>query len=355
MASIRKRTKKDGSASYRVEIRLKGFPSQRATFSRLTDAKRWTQQTESAIREGRYFKTSEAQRHTAAQLVDRYIADVLPTKPKQAYTQTQQLKWWKSEIGDYVLGDVTPALIAEKRDQLLNEQTKRKTKRSPATTNRYLAALSHAFSIAVKEWGWLEDNPVRKVRKPTEPKGRVRFLSDDERMRLLETSAKSDSPFLYLVVVLALSTGMRRGEIMGLKWADVDFQRGCVTLHQTKNGEVRVVPIAGHALDELKRHAKVRRLDTDLLFPGKVKQSVPVDITKPWRTALTRASIEDFKFHDLRHSAASYLAMNGASIAEIAEVLGHKTLQMVKRYSHFSESHTANVVGRMNKKIFGDL
>jgi integrase len=139
----------------------------------------------------------------------------------------------------------------------------------------------------------------------------------------------------------------------------VDLHQGRITLHETKNGERRVVPLAGKALELLQAHAKVRRLDTPLLFPSKVrdpKTKVPVgpmDLRTPWENALKTAGIEDFRFHDLRHSAASYLAMNGASLAEIAEVLGHKTLQMVKRYSHLSEAHTAGVVARMNARIFG--
>jgi len=124
-------------------------------------------------------------------------------------------------------------------------------------------------------------------------------------------------------------------------------------LHDTKNGERRVVPVVGKALELLKDHAKVKRSDTSLLFPSKVDSQKPMDLRAPWKAALTKAGIEDFRFHDLRHSAASYLAMNGASLAEIAEVLGHKTLQMVKRYAHLSEAHTAGVVERMNKSIFG--
>jgi integrase len=114
-----------------------------------------------------------------------------------------------------------------------------------------------------------------------------------------------------------------------------------------------VVPLVGKALELLKAHAKVRRIDTPLLFPGKVKSNNPMDLRSPWLEAMKAAQIDDFRFHDLRHSAASYLAMNGASLAEIAEVLGHKTLQMVKRYSHLSEAHTTGVVSRMNDRIFG--
>jgi integrase len=182
----------------------------------------------------------------------------------------------------------------------------------------------------------------------------VRFLSDEERDALLSACKASSNPWLYTCVVVALSTGMRKGELMGLHWRDVDLQAGRITLRETKNGQIRVVPLAGPALALLREHAKVRRLDTDLLFPGARKGS-PVDLRTPWETALKRAGIENFRWHDLRHSTASYLAMNGASLAEIAEVLGHKTLAMVKRYAHLSEAQTADVVGRMNERFLGNL
>lgn len=359
MASIEKRVSGDGETSYRVKVRLKGFPVQSATFERLTDARKWAQQTESAIREGRHFKTTEAKRHTLAELIDRYCRDVLPSKPKIARDQTQQLAWWKEEIGSYALADVSPSLLAECRDKLGREITVRNKPRSPASVVRYMAALSAAFTTAVKEWGWLEDSPLRKVTKPREPRGRVRFLSDDERSRLLQACKESTNPYLYTVVVLALSTGMRQGEIMSLTWDDVDLNQGRAILHETKNGERRAVAITGHALELLRELSKVRRIDCNLLFPGKQsglqKVRKPMDLRTPWEAAVKKAELHDFKFHDLRHSAASYLAMNGASLAEIAEVLGHKTLAMVKRYAHLSEGHTARVVAAMNNKIFGGV
>lgn len=351
MATIEKRTNGDKTV-YRVKVRLKGYPVQSATFERLTDARKWEQHTEAAIREGRHFKTAEAKRHTLAQLIDRYIQSVLPTKPKSKDKQLPQLKWWKDEIGSYALADVTPALISECRDKLLSEPTNRSEKRSPATVVRYLAALSHAFTIAMKEWGWIEDSPMRKVRKPKEPRGRVRFLSDDERKRLLEACKESESPVLYPIVILALSTGMRLGEILNLTWDDVELDKGFLILHETKNNERRRVPVTGLALRELAKVNKIRRIDTKLIFPGNVKGK-PIYIRPAWEKAVEKAEIEDFRFHDLRHSAASYLAMNGASLSEIAEVLGHKTLHMVKRYAHLSEAHTAAVVEKMNKRIFG--
>jgi integrase len=145
---------------------------------------------------------------------------------------------------------------------------------------------------------------------------------------------------------------MRQGELIGLKWADIFIKDGYLILHQTKNGERRRIPLTGLALELLAEHAKVRRLNSDLLFPGTIHKDQPIDLRSPFEKALKQAGINDFHWHDLRHCTASYLAMNGASLGEIAEVLGHKTLSMVKRYSHLSDSHVSNVVGSMNKKIF---
>jgi integrase len=352
MANIEKRTAQDGKVTYRVKVRLKGYPTQSATFDRKTDAQKWVQQTEAAIREGRHFKTTESKRHTLSDAIERYINDVIPTKPKNTVNQVGQLKWWKENLGDYSLADVTPALIAQYRDKLAKTPSQRGETRSNATVNRYLAVLSHLFTMAIKEWGWIEDNPLRKVTKPKESRGRVRFLSDDERARLLVECKKSEGPYLYIAVVLALSTGGRRMEILGLSWNDVDFNRGIITLHETKNGDRRVLPLAGHAFELMKEHNKVRHVTSSLVFPGKNINN-PVDLRTPFETVLKRAEITDFRWHDLRHSCASYLAMNGASLAEIAEILGHKTLQMVKRYAHLSEAHTSKVVARMNEAIFG--
>ena len=354
MASIEQRRTTDGKVSYRVKVRLKGHPLQTATFERRTDAKKWAQQVEAAIREGRYFKTVEAKRHTLAEMVNRFINDELPKLPRVQKLMASQLKWWGERIGHYTLADVTPALIAEYRDKLYRKGTVKRENLAPATVNRYLAALSIAFSTAVKEWGWLDDSPMRKVKKLKEPKGRVRFLSEFERNRLLNACKGSQNPYLYTIVILALSTGVRKMELLNITWDDVDVKRRTITLHDTKNGERRALPLAGPALELIQKMARVRRrIDTRMVFPGGKDPSKPINIRDSWEKALEAAEIEDFRFHDLRHSTASYLAMDGASLAEIAEVLGHKTLQMVKRYAHLSEQHTAGVVARMNEKIFG--
>ena len=347
MATIERRTGKDGHLVYRVKVRRRGTPPQTATFTKLAEARKWAQVTEGAALEGRHFPTAEAKRHTLADLIERYIRDVLPhkrTAPEDSRERT--LRWWQAQLGHCLLADLTPARIAEHRDLLARGH------RAKSTVNYYLKTLSPALTVAVREWGWLDDSPMRKVSKLKEPRGRVRFLSTEERERLLAACTVSKSKSLYTIVVLALATGGRQQELLTLRWPDVDFKRGTVTFQQTKNGERRTLPLTGPALALMRQHATVRRLDTTLVFPS--TSTKRRRIRDAWEYAVKRADIADFHFHDLRHSFASYLAMNGASLLEIAEALGHKTLAMVKRYAHLSEAHTRGVVERMNRAVFGE-
>ncbi len=365
MASIEKRTDAQGIVSYRVKVRLKGHPTQTATFDRLTDAKRWGTQTEAAIREGRHFKHAEAKKRTLADAIARYRRDMLP-RLKDAAGRDRLLRWWESEAGALFLADMTPAKIGEYRDTLKATPIKPRGKKpkpdaperflSDARVNRYLSALSPVFTACVNEWGWMDANPCERVTRGAESRGRVRYLSDDERAALLQACEQSETPELRLIVLVALTTGARKGEIMGLRWRDVDLTRQALTLHETKNGETRAAPLVGPALEAMREWAKVRPLDgSALVFPGRLAttRGKPLDIERPWRTAMKRAGLVDFHFHDLRHTAASYLAMNGAGLREIADILGHKTLAMVMRYSHLTHGHKTALVERMAAAVFG--
>ena len=351
MASIETRKNSDGTISYRAKVRLKGYPTQTATFERKTDAKEWASRTEREVKDGLHFKTAEAKKHTLSELVDRYLSDIQRDYPKRYPEIEYLLRWWKNELGEYSLSKITKPLIIEKRDKLLSTIGRNNKPRSPATANRYMTALSHAFTIALNQWEWINEHPMKKIAKLPEPRGRIRFLDEKERASLLEECKKHNE--LYLLVVLALSTGARHGELINLKWQDVDLKRQVIILHDTKNKERRVLPVVNHAYQLMQEHNKVRNIASNLVFPSPYSAKEPWNSRSTWEKAVKNAKIEDFRFHDLRHSAASYLAMNGASLAEIAEVLGHKTLQMVKRYAHLSEAHTASVVEKMNNKIFG--
>jgi len=248
---------------------------------------------------------------------------------------------------------------------MLRTKTVRHALPAPATILRKIASFAAVLKVAQRDWGWIESSPLAQISKPSAGRGRVRFLSAEERERLLSACKESSLPTLHAIVILAISTGMRLGEIMSLRWELVDVQDrisiGHAQLLKTKNGERRGVSIAGAALAELRtiRRAVTEKKQsttelTGLLFPSqRLGGKKSIDIRRPWKVAVAKSGLVDFRFHDLRHSAASYLAMNGATPSEIAEILGHKTLSMVKRYAHLSPAHTAMVVERMNAEIFG--
>ncbi len=196
----------------------------------------------------------------------------------------------------------------------------------PATVNRMLAALSVAFAAAVKKWQWTESNPVFQVKKKKKPCGCERFLSDDERDRLLVACQDSECELLYPVVVFALNTGARKDEILSLTWPDSDWGNGIAIFRDTKNSEVRSVPLTGNLQKELQRLSKVRRIDTKLVFPRKDGKA-PVELRDHWTNAIDKAKITDFRFHDPRHTAASYVLGEGVSLGQLAEILGTRRWQ----------------------------
>lgn len=352
MATIEVRPSSEGKTVYRVKIRLNGAPPRSETFKRLTDARRWAQSTEAAIWDGRHFKDAAARKHTAGELIDRYIKEVLPSKPRNASNQKAQLLWWKQQLGHLLLANLTPAEIGRCRDQLSARTVRGRNRLSASTVNRYLAALSVAITAAFKEWEWLDVNPMGKVRKLKESRGRVRTLTKVEIGDLLAACKASKAPHLYLIALLAVSTGMRLGEILTLTRGQVDLEKQRLILTHTKNGDLRSVPLAGPALSELTLRLATPGASGDLLFPGK-RTGGPVDFRSAWDNILKKVGITNFRFHDLRHCASSLLLESGASLGQLAEVLGHRTLQMVKRYAHLSESHSAKLVTKMNADLFG--
>jgi len=356
MAWIQTRRKKNGKETHTATIRLKGLPAQTATFDRLTDARKWSHSMESALREGRLSSSIEAKRHTLSEVIDRFLLDPsIKNKTKENYRPW--LLWWKDEIGDLKLIDVTPSRISKHRDRLLKTPLQAKKlgleqrSRSPATCNRILAALSSVLGLASMEWQLIDENPCKKVRKLAEPKGRTRFLSSSERENLLKVCKESESKDLYLAVLISLNTGARKKEVWELNWNQVDLKNGVLTFNQTKNDDIRSVPLLGNVLDLLRERNKVRRIDTSMVFPSKADPKNGILLERPWKTALKKACIVDFRWHDLRHSAASYLAMSGVPMRSIAEILGHKTLQMVKRYSHLTLDHLREEINKMSEKF----
>lgn len=285
MATVQKRKNDDGTISYRVMIRLKGHPAAGATFTRLTDARQWAAKTEGDMKAGRYFSASKLK--TLDDLCDKYSVAASP-RLKSWNDVRSRLDWWRAKAGSEMLDAITPARIAEWRNELLATPKKYGGgQRSGADVNRTIAALSSAMSHAVKELGWIERNPCERVTKQKEAGGRVRFLSDDELPVLLTAVRASPHPDLLPAVLLALTTGARKGEILGLRWSQIDFKRRAITLHQgeTKNNSGRALPLSGEVVELLQVRNKVRRIDDDRVFPppDDCKQ---LELREPWKTAL---------------------------------------------------------------------
>jgi len=369
MASFRERISNGGQRSWQVQVRRKGASALNATFSTKRAAERWASIQEGEIAAAKHLPHLEAERHTVNELLNRWVPEIAPKRRKNI---SAQVRWWREQIGERKLSEVTPALLRNQRDRLIAERftravprkekpvagTKRRRldapthARSRATVNRYMACIGRALSVAHREYEWMHDNPARRIADLKESQGRVRFLSEEERGELLK-ACRAQSEDLYDFTLTALSTGARAGELLELRWSDVDLAKKRATLQATKNGERRALSLAGGALAAFEKRSKVRRIDNDRVWPG--HRSKPFDYAKAFRAAVKAAGISNFRFHDCRHSAASYLAMNGASTAELAAVLGHRTLQMVKRYAHLSDQHVAGVVERMNDKFLGQV
>ena len=384
MAVIRERKSASGVKSYHVQVRIRGFPPQTQTFKSKTLAKDWAALTETELKAGRLLPRVIAERYTVSDLLNRYRKEVLPLKKaKFIRDQTVHLDWWEAKLGRYNLAQLNSNVIGQARIALSTEpigkqSVKVQTKdakgntvtktiqedrvRAPATVVRYMGALSHALNTAVNEWGWVDKSPMIGVRKPKVDNERRRFLSDEEIQRVLTEAKGSENRFLYTVVLLALSTGMRLTEIMSLRWRNVLVEDGAdmglLVMEKTKNGDARTSPLAEDAFkavmvlrDKVTQNNDGRVPASQLLFPSDTVENKPVEIRKAWETCRKRAELDDFRFHDLRHTAGSLLAMSGASTREIAEVLGHKTMAMAKRYSHLTQKHLGSVVANMNQRL----
>ena len=337
---IQKRVAKDGTIAYRVRLQPRGRPALSATFSRMADALAWQVTQQKTLLDQQRFPGRQASDRTLGAVIARYEAEVLPHKsPHFQREQRGQLRWWSHHLGALRVAELSPHHLTAARDLL-------HARLGPGSVNRYLAALSHVCTIALKEWEWLDYHPLHRVRRLREPRGRVRYLDANELPALLTACQQSGNPYLSTLVVLALTTGARKMELLGLRWQDVDMERHQLTFHDRKNHQRHTVPLVGDAREQMQALAREQTLSSPWVFPGR-DGAKPRDIRRAWEGARTRAGLVDFRFHDLRHTAASYLAMSGATLVEIADVLGHTNIAQTKRYSHLSEAHTTRVVERM--------
>lgn len=352
MATIEKRIAQDGkTVSWRAKVRVRGERPRSRTFKRKVDAEAWAGKVESDLGHGVYVPTTADRRTTLADLIDRYTSEALALKGlRDADGQKTILAWWKEEYGYVTADKLKPEIFSEAIGRLAKKKNRHGEPISGATVNRYLAAISSVCKFAHKQLGKLTSNPVREIEKPKEGSSIYRFLSDDERKALLKACKAHPNANIGLAVTLALATGARYSNLRNLRWDDVDLNRWTLRFQEVKNGEPRYVPVVGSAQKALADHYAADPTQEGWVFKGQ-RDNAPADFEKQWREVRDAAGLKAFRFHDLRHTTASYLTQAGAGLAQVADALGHKTLEMAKRYSHQSGEHVRATLATIADKL----
>lgn len=327
MATFRKR----GPYQWQAMVRKKGQPLQTRTFETRIQAEQWARAIEVEMDKGVFVSRAEAESTTLRELLERYLGEVTPLK-KGAAPETNRLRaLMRHPLALRFVATLRGVDIARFRDERLR-------KVSSGTVKRDLVLLGHVFEVARKEWGIHVHNPVRDIKLPTDGRPRNRRLQAGEESQLLAACQAARNPWLLPIVQLALETAMRQGELIRLHWEHIDLTRRTAHLPDTKNGEAQTVPLSTTAIQVLRGLLRSLR--------GEVFPSITTEaIKRAYIRAVRRASIDDLRFHDLRHEATTRLFEKGLNIMEVASITGHKDLRMLRRYTHLKAEELAKKLG----------
>jgi integrase len=335
MASFRKR-----AGRWQARIARKGHPDLTKTFASKDDAQRWARAVEREIDTGCFLPRQRPVDLTVSDVIKRYLGEVVP-RLRGAGTEIVRLRTIDRHLGRYGLTSLSQSIVASYRDQRLKEVT-------PSTCLRELQTLSAMLAMAQREWQVIAANPVRGIRKPSPNRPRERRLTAEEQTRLLAALAPAKrlengrwskgirNTWLKPFVELALESAMRRGELLALRWANVDLEKRVAFLPITKNGSARSVPLTGRAVDVLR--CLPRSID------GRVFPLTANAIRQAWERARLNAGLPDFHLHDLRHEATSRLSER-LNVLELGAVTGHRDLRMLQRYFHPDVQNLAKKLG----------
>lgn len=344
---------------FRAYIRRAGV-SRSKVFKTATEAKAWVRENEHQLA---LAESGRARTKTLAALIEDFVAT--PPMPGTKFWQAPHLEFWRDALGQLPVaeikrGDVNGGLVT-----LLSKPAMRSTPGGPkltgktistATANRYLASLSSVFNFALRT-GVIEEHPMRggKVQKLKEGTGRRRILSPQEEDRLMSAAAGSSWPMLHVFVRLCLTSAARKGEVLNLRWVDVNLDDSVAILPTSKNGRPRALPLVQDvraALDEAK---KVRPLHGDYVFFDPKKPTQPKNIDAEWKACRLKAGLLNDRedpldrvvLHTTRHTAVTKMIKGGANLAQAAAVSGHQTLAMLKRYEHLAAADSVAIAERL--------
>ena len=343
--------------AYQVDIRVKGYDRVCKSFKG-SDAKllkkqalAWATQVEKQMLDGSFIQENKNQPiKTVKDLIEYFRTNIAPVRYKnQAHKYNCMYDWWIDKIGGIKLKDLTASDISHCKQILISEPIKKNKPRAANTINKYLMCISAVLTFAVDELELITYNPKRKVKCVPKPEGRKRFLSIDELTTFLN-ACKNDSDIVYLFALIALGTGGRYTEVQTLKVENIDFINSRVYYLDTKNNTSRGVYLENNIMEVLKKYLQDNNITTGYIFKGKRKDQLSFLRGKIYNI-IKDIGIENFTIHDMRHTFASYAAMNGASLLDISELLGHKSLTMSRRYSHLTQKHTDNIVKSFVNKM----
>ena len=287
------------------------------------------------VLENRYFPPNrQVGRMPFNEFVQMYLERVVSLM-KSIRTERNRVKRWVKDLGMRPIGQITRAEIESWRREKMSRC-------KPATINRDLSRLRHMLNIAV-EWELLEESPMQGMKFLRENNARTRYLSVGECHRLIDSCM---APHIRAIVTVALHTGMRLGEILNLRWQDLDFSSGFILVRDSKNGQARQVPMDSMISKLLRSWPRLS--DQDIVFTSVMTGGRIVDIRAGFLNACKRAGITGLHFHDLRHTFASQFVMAGGDLYILKEILGHKSITMTQRYAHLSPSYKIKAIDRMN-------
>jgi integrase len=347
MATIRKKKGATGDRPWLAQVRIRPFKAASKTFATREEAKDWAVPLEKELKRQRKARSVRPTltKYTVAQLARDFLDDPETKALRTSEDLALLLAWWVNHYGAERVLEFGALTLREARAKL-------QPGRANATVNRYLSAMRSAWN-----WGRAAELIPQKLSWPsrlmlTEPKGRTRFLDDDELDALLKASA-AHSPAMYAAVLVSIACGVRQSELLRLKWADIDFDKQRLRVMLSKNDEARSVYLPGSAIAALKPLKRAPVVGAHVFIDAEGRPVKKSWIEHRWNGVRSAAQLRDFKWHDLRHSCASFLAQQGANLLEIGAVLGHRSASVTRRYAHLVEGAPVTGHTKLDEKLGG--